>query len=215
MARFTHRLILFPYPSSKADRHRAGPESPQRGDYGDAMVKIGQWENKWKRDMRPPWWQRCFGSETPDLPAAFCFSDSEDLNDKLGELVDQFSQLYIVGHCDVGAGSLGSGDQDYSVSAADVFKMIESGLPAYFNGVLKIYACFSALGQQPDWGIKTAGSFADAFARLAYAKWPSSTVYGYNKAVQLGGPAKAGPRTSSRMEMDKTTASSARRSLGD
>jgi hypothetical protein len=205
MGVFTHRVVLFPY---KYDERDQGLRGRERGDVGDAIVKKGQWEEKWKRDRRPPFWRRCFGSEVPDLPAQTCYADSPHLAESLQRLSDAHSQLYIVGHCEAGALYLSGGtkpgaEESYRVSVKDVYDLIEDRLPAFFCGTIKVYACQSALGFDAQFGGSnpSAGSFAEQFAIRAYGKWPTCKVIGYNDVVVLGGPAKAGPKSGKRVEM--------------
>jgi hypothetical protein len=117
----------------------------------------------------------------------FC-ADSPTKRAHLQALTTPNDVLYIRGHCSKGSSSLGSADHDTMVDASEIVDLLigdprNPDLAFAFPGIVKVYACESALESTTLWIFNS-----DAFAqRLADAMWNagyrSCSYHGYGDTV--------------------------------
>lgn len=117
----------------------------------------------------------------------FC-ADSPVKRNHLQALSNANDVLYIRGHCSKGSSSVESSDHSSTVGASDIVQLLvqdqrNPDLAFAFPGIVKVYACESALDDTTLWIFNN-----DAFAqRLADAMWAagyrSCKYFGYGDTV--------------------------------
>ena len=189
-------IVLMPFPEANSADHlkatRGENLSARSEGLSDMMASMGWGPPKQARDpAKDVWtggWRAVDKGRVNGTTDVVC-ADSPGLSAALGRLKGKGDVLYIRGHGGKGSDSLQSSDRSRTIDVSGLVQLLDAKLDKDFEGIIKVYACESALGStvMAPFGMFTlyewqpfTQQFADAMHK---AGWRGCRYFGYGAKV--------------------------------